>query len=83
MSDNNFAENILDLIVEQFGLDKEFLIKNLKYLYETSEDEMMKEKIVEYFNKMEYCIDCCSELKLKTNENSESFYYCPNCDDVE
>lgn len=91
----NFALEIVETINEHYyrdGTDGEELIKDmLFYLYHTTNDDKMKQTILDWFEKEQYCIECGEKLQpyeycethteLKYN-NKEWFtaWLCPVCD---
>lgn len=89
----NFSSEIFDTIVDYFSEDKDILKDGLLYLYKTTNDDKLKRKIVEWFNKENYCISCGEKMVYykwyeKHNElddNAKEHFYsydCPNCGDL-
>lgn len=91
----NYAFETVEAISDYYrkdGKDGKELTKDiLFYLYHTTTDDQLKQKIVEWFNEENYCIECGTELlsyewsetHTELDDNSiEWFTYwlCPICD---
>ena len=76
-----FALEIVETINEHYyrdGTDGKELIKDmLFYLYHTTNDDKMKQVILDWFNKEQYCIECGA--KLQPYDYCEA-WLCPVCD---
>ena len=91
----NFALEIVETINEHYYRDgtegKELIKDMLFYLYHTTNDDKLKEAILDRFNEEQYCIECGAKLRpydycethteLEYN-NKEWFteWLCPVCD---
>lgn len=87
----NFSREIIDLITEDFFDDEQLVIDVLFYLYHTTEDNKMKQQIVDVFNDYGYCIGCKNKLSTYewyethteleyNNQEWFSIQLCPYCD---
>jgi hypothetical protein len=63
----NFSSEIVETITEYYANDgkdgKELTKDILLYLYHTTTDDRLKLRILEWFNKENYCIECGMKLQ--------------------
>ena len=71
----NFSDEVVSLICDDFVDDKDLVIKVLFYLYNTTTDDKMKVSIKDVFIDEGVCLECGS--KLITYDDK---LYCPYCD---
>lgn len=75
----NFALEIVETINEHYyndGTEGKELIKDmLFYLYHTTNDDKMKQTILDWFNEEQYCIEC--------GENLQPYEYCETHTELE
>ena len=91
----NFALEIVETINEHYhrdGADGKELIKDmLFYLYHTTNDDKMKQVILDWFNEEQYCIECGEKLQpydyceahTEFEYNNKEWFtawLCPVCD---
>jgi len=90
----NFSREIIDLITKDFFDNEQLVIDVLFYLYHTTEDNKMKQQIVDVFNDYGYCIGCKNKLSTYewyethteleyNNQEWFSIQLCPYCDRAE
>lgn len=87
----NYSREVIDLICDSFHDDERLVMDILFYLFHTSNDDVLREQIIDVFNDSEYCISCGAKLEARTirevhdelDERAVEFLYekyCPNCD---
>ena len=86
----NFSNELISTITDYYSRDgnegREITRDILYYLYHTTNDNLLKRKIVEWYNTENFCITCKSELvQYHWKEKREDFYEdmyvmdCPVC----
>ena len=88
---DNYSREVIDLICDSFHDDERLVMDVLFYLFHTSNDDILREQIIDVFNDSGYCISCGAKLETRTikeihdelDERAVEYFteiYCPNCD---